>query len=80
METKIQKWGNSLAVRLPKDITKKLALREGSVVAVSEDKRRIIVQNVPQKKAPLTELVKQITPKNLHSEIEWDDPRGMETW
>jgi antitoxin MazE len=80
METKIQKWGNSLAVRLPKDITKKLELREGSVVVVSEDRKRIVLRHIPKKKVALAELIKQITPKNLHDEIEWSTSRGKETW
>ena len=44
MATKIQKWGNSLAVRLPKGLVQKLRLEEGSEVEVREEKSRIVIQ------------------------------------
>lgn len=47
MTTKIQKWGNSLAVRLPRDITRELHLREGSEVAVEKQQNRITIISVP---------------------------------
>jgi len=47
MTTKIQKWGNSLAVRLPKDVARKLDLHEGSSVAVREERDRIMIVGVP---------------------------------
>ena len=43
MTTKVQKWGNSLAVRLPKEMIKQLALKEGSGVVVRHDKDTIII-------------------------------------
>ena len=49
MTTKIQKWGNSLAVRLPKEVTRKLTLQEGSEVVIREDKKQVIIERV---KAP----------------------------
>lgn len=47
MTTKIQKWGNSLAVRLPRDIARELRLREGSEVAVEKEQNRITIISVP---------------------------------
>jgi len=47
MTTKIQKWGNSLAVRLPREMVRKLRLREGSDVAVEEERNRITIIRVP---------------------------------
>lgn len=44
MATKIQKWGNSLGVRLPKDVVQKLHLKEGSEVFVREGDRQIIIE------------------------------------
>ncbi len=44
MTTKVQKWGNSLAVRLPKDMIRRLALKEGSGVVVREEKDTIIIR------------------------------------
>lgn len=44
MTTKVQKWGNSLAVRIPKEMIKRLALKEGSDVMVHEDKEAIVIR------------------------------------
>ncbi|MBI4225000.1 MAG: AbrB/MazE/SpoVT family DNA-binding domain-containing protein [Candidatus Sungbacteria bacterium] len=44
MTTKVQKWGNSLAVRIPKEMIRRLALREGSGIVVREHKDTIIIR------------------------------------
>jgi len=44
MTTKLQKWGNSLAVRLPKDMTRHLSLKEGSSILVRQDRDAIIIR------------------------------------
>lgn len=44
MTTKLKKWGNSLAVRLPRDMIRRLALREGSSIVVREHKNTIIIR------------------------------------
>ena len=71
MTTKIQKWGNSLAVRLPREITKKLTLVEGGAVDLIAKNDVIVFKpvKIKRKKVSLEDLVKQITPKNLHKEI-----------
>ena len=86
METTIQKWGNSLAVRLPKHVAQKLALREGSHVKLWERKKEIAVSPIPQKRLSLREMVNRITPENRHPEMDfllhasqksfdfWDNP------
>ena len=48
MTTTIQKWGNSLAVRLPKEIIRQLALKQGSGVVVRHDKDAIIIKRHEQ--------------------------------
>lgn len=71
METTIQKWGNSLAVRLPKHVAQKLSLREGSRVEVKERKKEVIISPALKKRPSLQKLVKAITPKNHHPEIDF---------
>ncbi|MEK7082090.1 MAG: AbrB/MazE/SpoVT family DNA-binding domain-containing protein [Patescibacteria group bacterium] len=80
METTIQKWGNSLAVRLPKEVTRKLALRPGSRVRVYEEKKEVIIVPTREKEKSLKEMIAEITPENLHSETDWGDARGREVW
>ncbi|MDP3769844.1 MAG: AbrB/MazE/SpoVT family DNA-binding domain-containing protein [Candidatus Sungbacteria bacterium] len=80
METTIQKWGNSLAVRLPQHIAQKLALKQGSHVKVSEEKKMIIIRRTLKSHTPLKELVAMIRPKNIHTEINWGKSQGKEIW
>ena len=68
METTIQKWGNSLAVRLPKAITEKLTLRQGSRVQMRERTQGIFISPVPKQKS-LKERAQMITPENLHGDV-----------
>lgn len=80
METTIRKWGNSLAVRLPKHIAKKLALHEGSRVKLMERKKEVVISSTPQKHPSFKERIKMIRPEHLHKEILWGEPRGKEIW
>ena len=53
MPTKVKKWGNSLAVRLPKDIMRHLALKEGSGVVVRHDRDTIIIRRQEPQEHPV---------------------------
>ena len=80
METTIQKWGNSLAVRLPKSVAQKLAFRPGTKVRVYEERKEIIIAPARKTAKSLKELLALITPENLHAETDWGKPRGREVW
>lgn len=82
MNTKIQKWGNSPAVRLPKEIADKHFLREGSNVSVLEGKEQIIIKPIKKKKTDvkLSDLTRKISSKNIHKEISFSDAVGNEIW
>ena len=80
METTIKKWGNSLAVRLPKHVVEKLKLREGSRVEVREQKKEVIISPAVKARLTLKEKIKLITPENSHEEIDWGPPQGKEVW
>lgn len=78
MKTKIQKWGNSLAVRLPKAIATEKALTEGTGVLVSIKHDQIVIE--PDTDESLDALTARITPENLHSESDWGTKVGNEVW
>jgi len=80
METNIQKWGNSLGVRLPKSIADNKSLKAGSRVVVTETKTGIAIEVVKKKRPTLDELLKGITKDNLHAETDWGEPVGNEIW
>ena len=81
METNIQKWGNSLGVRLPKQIALNQSLKAGSRVVVTETKTGIAIEVVKKpRKYTLAELLKGATKENMHKETDWGDPVGNEIW
>jgi antitoxin MazE len=78
MAVKIQKWGNSLGVRIPKSVIDKVKLSESSEVEV-EAKNGIIVIFPSQKQYSLDMLLDQITTKNMH-QIDEYQTEGNEVW
>ena len=82
IETKIKKWGNSLALRLPKEIARKFRLFEDSKVSVFSDSKIISIRlsRPTTKKLILDELLAKINPKNKHEELKWSSPQGKEIW
>ena len=80
MTTKIRKWGNSLAVRIPDEFAENLDLRDGSVVGFQQLGDRMIISKT-KPKYTLEDMVKGITKKNRHKLVWPDDkPRGKEIW
>ena len=79
MDSKIQRWGNSLAVRIPKAFAEQAGLGQDTKVDISLEGRTIIVRPA-RKKYTLAELVKGITKANRHGEIDWGPPVGKEVW
>ncbi|MFT5037205.1 MAG: antitoxin MazE [Candidatus Azotimanducaceae bacterium] len=79
MKTKIQKWGNSLGVRLPKNITEQKSLREGAGVSVLLKNNQIVIEPV-EEDVSLESLLSMVSEDNVHEEIEWSDVRGNEVW
>ncbi len=80
MHTNIQKWGNSLGVRLPKQLAEKQSLKVGTKVLVTETKTGVSIEVIKQKPLSLAEMVKNISATNLHSETEWGASVGNESW
>lgn len=77
MQTKIQKWGNSLGVRLPSQLSKQLHLYPGSTVELKIEDDRIVIE---APKYDLDSLLKGISSKNRHH-LEFDDKQfGSEEW
>ena len=79
-ETRVTKWGNSLAVRIPLAIARQASLGEGDSVALSLESDGGIVLRPTRRRYELAELVARITPKNRHRETDWGQPQGEESW
>ena len=83
MTTKVQKWGNSLAVRLPKELADKMDLKSGTAIRFVQKGTNVEMQPIATtkpKKYSLEELVAQITPDNKHDVFDWGEPIGKELW
>lgn len=80
MLTKVQKWGNSLAVRIPKAFAVDAHLENDSFVEISIESGKIIVTPVPAPSWTLDELLAGITKDNLHHEVETGFAIGNEIW
>jgi antitoxin MazE len=80
--TVVRKWGNSIAVRLPKASARKFGLREGSTVRIIEEEktRSLSIRALHEHEYTLKELLSRVTPKNLHKLIDWGPPVGKEIW
>ena len=80
METKITKWGNSFAVRLPKEAALEL-LRIGKKVRILSERKKIVIQAIPAKEENLQNLIDRISEDNKHKLfVLRDKPRGKEVW
>ncbi len=80
MQTKIKKWGNSLALRIPKSFALDANLRLNELVDLSIDKERIIITPIAEKEYSLDELLKGVSEDNLHGEFDTGVPVGKESW
>lgn len=81
MLVKISKWGNSLGIRLPKDLTRQIKLDEGDELDISCDGEKVIL--IPHSSRPqytLDRLLDGMEEKHLHGEVDWGEPKGKEAW
>ena len=79
-KTQVAKWGNSLAVRIPKSVVGTARLREGDEVTLAVSKGGAIVMRPARRKYRLDELVSKITARNRHDETDWGPQVGKEAW
>ena len=80
MKTRIQKWGNSLALRIPKSFANEVGLDKEAPVDVSLADGKLIITPVTQPKPTLKQLLAKITKDNLHHEVDTGPAVGNETW
>ena len=80
MRTRVQKWGNSLAVRIPKAYAAEIGLAEDLPVELSVVEGRLVVQPQPEESLRLEDLLRGITDENLHGPWETGPAVGKEIW
>ena len=80
MQTMIQQWGNSLALRIPKAFAQQAKVKKGSRVRLTVEKNRMVIEPVEKTKITLESLLAKVTPENIHPETNWGKPMGKEIW
>jgi antitoxin MazE len=80
MRARVQKWGDSLALRIPKAIALEAGLEQNGEVELSVEKERLVVTPLVARSYTLDELLAGVKPSNLHAETEWGSPVGKENW
>ncbi len=80
MLTKVQKWGNSLGLRIPRSFAADARVEPGSVVDISLVRGGLMVRRARPRKYSLNDLLKRVSERNLHGEVNSSRPVGREAW
>ena len=80
MRVVVQKWGNSLALRIPKPFADEVAVREGAVVDLSVRRGRLVAAPVAKNRPTLKQLLRKVTKNNRHGETDFGRATGREAW
>jgi len=80
MNTRIKKWGNSLALRIPRPLALEVGLEEEAEVTLTLADGKLIIAPVPELEWTLEGLLAHVTPENLHDEVDTGTARGREAW
>lgn len=78
MHVPLRRWGNSLALRIPKAWADELGVHDGSLVDVAVTRGKLIAEPVRTPAVPLRSLLARVTPANRHAETDWGHLEGDE--
>jgi len=78
--TNIKKWGNSLAVRIPKHVADELRLDQNTEVDLEIDEGALHIKPKSLPTYSLDQLLKNVSPENIHREMDTGTPQGREEW
>jgi antitoxin MazE len=79
MEVKVQKWGNSLAIRIPKVYAREINVDTGSRLTINRLDKRLILEPKQEEKS-LKALLEKVTKENIHEEVDTGIRVGNEAW
>jgi antitoxin MazE len=80
MRVQIKKWGNSLALRIPKAFAHETNLCQGTMVDIGIKESCIIVKPLIEKKFSLKSLLAGVNKANTHKEEDFGEKQGLEIW
>jgi antitoxin MazE len=80
METRVKKWGNSLALRIPKPLAVEIGLKADSPVELSLLEGKLMIAPLVEPAPTLEQLLAQVSEDNLHGEVDTGPRVGREVW
>jgi antitoxin MazE len=80
MRVAVQKWGNSLALRIPKAVAVDSQIAQGTLVDVASAKGKLVVTLVAPPTYTLDALLAGVNERNIHAECDSGGPVGREVW
>ena len=80
MRVQVQKWGNSLALRIPKPFAEEARVRQGTVVDLSLREGKLVATPVSKRPPTLRRLLSGVSEKNIHAEEDFGGAVGREVW
>jgi antitoxin MazE len=80
MKARVQKWGNSLALRIPKAFANEIGLQRETTVEVSLAEGKLVITNIAKPELTLKQLLAKVNSDNLHYEIDTGYAVGNEMW
>ena len=80
MKARVQRWGNSLAIRIPQAFARETNIERDTEVELTVADGDLIVRPVRRSVPRLEELLARVSSENLHAETDMGDPVGQEAW
>ena len=80
MRATIQKWGNSLALRIPKPLAEQAHITQGSLVEIKLVDDVLQIEPVAPQEYTLAALLDGVTEENIHDEVDTGEAQGKEVW
>lgn len=80
MEVRLQRWGNSMGIRIPSSILKALNLKANDTLEIVEEDNKIIITVRKNKKISLSERFRKYNGNNEVTPYDWGEPVGKEIW
>ena len=80
MQTRVQKWGNSLGVRIPRGLADEVGLGVGTEVSLTAKDGELVLRPSLPSRLRLADLLAGITPENIHASVDTGDAVGSEAF
>jgi antitoxin MazE len=80
MISRIDRWGNSYAIRIKKSYAQQLGWQPGTQIKETVEDGKLILEAVKKSVSTLSELLARVTPENLHGEVDTGPTVGNEIW